>query len=178
MIYQMTFENLILAITLVAVGTAAIRDIKKKVIPNIITYPLIAGGLILNTVLFGLEGFKNSVFGLLILIAILFIPFAFGWLGAGDVKLYAGIAAFNGMWFGIFTLLYSSLVGGVIALIIVISRGELGLTLINLSSSLLNVKMNLLEGKLPQSDDISTTGIKFPYGLAIFMGTVVTYLLR
>lgn len=170
--------NLIIFLTLTGTGVAAIWDLKTHKIPNRITFPLLILGLILHFTYGGIEGLKDSLLGLTLITLVLLLPFVMGGIGAGDVKLLAAIGALNGLWFGIYTLLYSSLIGGLIALILAAFRGQLGLTVFNLSSSLVSVRMNVLKGKLPDSNSIITTGITFPYGIAIFMGVAVTYVLR
>lgn len=165
-------------LTLIGSGTAALWDLKTNRIPNFITFPLILSGLIYYTYSRGYTGLQDALLGVIILMGILLIPFALGGLGAGDVKLMAAIASLNGMTFGIFALLYSSIIGALIALTLAVYRGQLGVTIFTIHSSLLSLTSKIFEGKKPQSDDIITMGIKFPYGLAIFLGTVTTYLMR
>lgn len=170
--------NTVTLLTLLGSCIAGLYDLKTNRIPNLITLPLILTGLINNTYSRGYTGLQESLLGIVILTSILFIPFALGGLGAGDVKLMIAIASLNGVSFGIFTLLYSSIIGALIALGLAVYRGQLGLTIFAVSSSLLSLGSDLFKGKKPQSDDIITMGIKFPYGLAIFLGTLATYLMR
>jgi prepilin peptidase CpaA len=166
------------ALTLLGSGASAVYDLKTNRIPNLLTLPLILIGLILNTYSRGYLGLKDSFLGMAIITLILLLPFALGGIGAGDVKLLAAIGALNGIWFGIYALLLSSIVGGLIALGLAVYQGQLRLTIFNLASSLFSLRANIFKGKIPQSEDVLITGLKFPYGLAIFLGTLTTYIIR
>ncbi len=75
----------------------AIIDFFKLKIPNVLTlgiFPLI---VIYRVYLDSWDGFRDSVFSYLIVLAVLFIPFVLRVMGAGDVKLLANIGAFIGM---------------------------------------------------------------------------------
>lgn len=88
--------NLINLILIILLLTASFFDAKEKRIPNFLTFPVIFTGLILNIIMNGLDGITFSFYGFLIGLAIFFIPFALGLMGAGDVKLMAAIGALMG----------------------------------------------------------------------------------
>lgn len=93
------------------------HDSTASKIPNKITIPAIMFGLVLSTVLFGLEGLQKSLFGFLLGFLVLLIPFILGGMGAGDVKLMAAIGSLMGAQFVVMTFIYSSIIGGVISII-------------------------------------------------------------
>jgi len=106
-----------MAITVVGIALAAWFDYKTRRIPNGFTFSLILMGLILNSYFSGIEGLKLSFFGLGLAILILYIPFAVGGMGGGDVKLLAGIGTLLGpaLFFKIF--LASAVFGGIFSFI-------------------------------------------------------------
>lgn len=118
-----TWPCWVVTVTLVV---AAIIDGRQLKVPNWITFPMIASGWVYSAVLSpypGWEGLFLSLIGTAVGLAVLLPPYAVGGMGAGDVKLMAGVGAW--MW-GTVTLVafaVSALVGGVIAVAMVLSRG-------------------------------------------------------
>lgn len=105
-------------------------DITSKKIPNKITMPAILIGIIWSTVNSGLNGFLFSIFGFLLGLAVFFIPYMSGGIGAGDVKLMAAIGALKGWKFTLFSSLGTAIAGGLIVLIYTIYMSSLKITLI------------------------------------------------
>jgi prepilin peptidase CpaA len=112
-------------VTITLVVAAVIDGLKLKV-PNWITFPMIASGWAYSAILSaypGWEGLFYSLVGTAVGLAVLLPLYAVGGMGAGDVKLMAGVGAW--MW-GTVTLnafAVSALVGGVIAVGMVLSKG-------------------------------------------------------
>lgn len=164
-----------LIITLIFVLLATVWDLKTRRIPNAITFSSMIIGIALNLYLSGIGGFKNSIVGLTIGILLLVIPFALGGIGAGDVKLLAAIGAINGGTFALYTFLYSSIAGAVIAVGYVFMRRQISLALETTTIIVRNIPAILRGG---HESAAFSAGIKFPYGTAILVGTVAAYLLR
>ena len=78
---------------------AAIIDGYKLKVPNWITFPLIITGWIGSAVLFGWAGLGWSLAGTAVGLALLLPAYAIGGMGAGDVKLLAGVGGL-GMGYG------------------------------------------------------------------------------
>jgi prepilin peptidase CpaA len=108
-------------VTAVLVVAAVIDGWKLKV-PNWITFPMIIGGWIYSAAVLGWPGLLASLAGTLVGLGLLLPAYAIGGMGAGDVKLLAGVGA----WVWASTTLYafccSALVGGLIALGMVVYR--------------------------------------------------------
>ena len=81
-------------IMLVFVDMAVIYDMKTYRIPNKLN--LIGGvfGLTLSLPAYGLKGLLYSFTGMLLPLALLFVFYCFGVIGAGDIKLLAMIGSF------------------------------------------------------------------------------------
>ena len=108
---QLTAPALSCWVALVAVVLAGISDVRTNMIPNWLTFGLIAGGLLFNAVLPMGGGWWYSISGLALGGAVLLPLFAQGGVGAGDVKLLAGI----GCWVGWHDTLAIFLVFGLLA---------------------------------------------------------------
>jgi len=77
-------------------------DWKTRKIPNWLISIGLLSGVLLNAINGG-SHFFQSILGLVIGIIVLLVPFACGWIGAGDVKFFGVIGALLGGW--IFTKL-------------------------------------------------------------------------
>jgi len=97
-------------------------DIKERRIPNWITIPGILIGLALNSV-FSLAHLLQSFLGLAAGIGIMIVPFALGWLGAGDVKLFGLMGALLGVRWIPRVFFYTGVIGGGLALFTICARG-------------------------------------------------------
>ena len=142
-------------------------DVKEKIIPNWLTFSLILSGLIINLYLAGWSGLLFSLQGLGAGLGIFLIPFILGGLGAGDVKLIAGIGAVKGVNFVIVDSLIIALVGGVISLFILIRERKLGRMMQKIIYRLPFKSLSDQEGN-----------DAFSYGLAVAVGTWFTLFLR
>lgn len=108
-------------LTVVLVVAAVIDGWKLKV-PNWITFPLIVGGWAYSTWSLGLEGLGWSLAGTAIGLALLLPLYAIGGMGAGDVKLLAGVGAWVYGTVTLYAFCLSAVFGGVIALAMVCYR--------------------------------------------------------
>lgn len=116
----------LVAITLVV---AAVIDGYKLKVPNWLTFPMIVSGWLYGGFAGGWEGFALSLVGTVVGLALLLPAYAIGGMGAGDVKLLAGVGSWLGAAYlmdGVKTTFYafcvSALVGGVLALAMVLYR--------------------------------------------------------
>ncbi len=98
-----------------------ITDIRSRKILNVVTFPSALLAIILN--IFAdqyLSGLLFSLKGLFLGIAIFWIPFTLGGLGAGDLKLLGVIGAFKGLSFALWTGLYTAICGGVVSILMIL----------------------------------------------------------
>jgi prepilin peptidase CpaA len=105
---------------------AAVIDGYQLKVPNWITFPMIASGWVWSTAFSpyaGWEGLFLSLVGTAVGLAVLLPPYAVGGMGAGDVKLMAGVGAWMWGTATLYAFAVSALVGGVIAVGMVLSQG-------------------------------------------------------
>lgn len=108
-------------VTATLVVAAAIDGVKLKV-PNWITFPMIISGWVYSTLFFGWEGLGWSLVGTVIGLALLLPAYAIGGMGAGDVKLLAGVGAWVWGTHTFYAFCISAVIGGVIAVGMVLYR--------------------------------------------------------
>jgi prepilin peptidase CpaA len=104
---------------------AAVIDGKQLRVPNWLTYHLVVGGLLFSTWMGGREALLWSLAGAGVGLVSLLPLYAIGGMGAGDVKLMAGVGAWMGPSLTLGAFVASALAGGVIALGMVLASGEL-----------------------------------------------------
>jgi prepilin peptidase CpaA len=170
----MEHVSLGLIILVAALVIASLTDVAHRRIPNAITYPLAAFGLIFHFVLSGLAGFLFSMSGILVGAGLLLLFYVLGGMGAGDVKLMAAVGSILGP-ADVFTAsLYSALVGGFYALVVLFRHGELRETVYWLAPALGGM---MPSRTAPASEATGRAGLpRLCYGLAISLGTVLAVL--
>ena len=82
--------------TVITAIIASFFDIRWRVLPNLLTIPVIIIGLLLHTLDGGLAGLSSSFTGMLLGSFLFFVLFFCRWMGAGDVKLAAAMGALIG----------------------------------------------------------------------------------
>lgn len=99
-------------VVFVAVMIAAIIDVWKFKIANILTFPLLLSGLLYHSCMGGASQLAASLLGALLGFAILILFYLLGGMGVGDVKLAAALGAWLGMPSILYLLLASALAAG------------------------------------------------------------------
>jgi len=94
---------------------AAYIDGKELRVPNLITYPMIVSGWVYSFAFFGWEGLAWSFLGTAVGLGLLLPAYAIGGMGAGDVKLLAGVGAWVWGTTTFYAFCVSAVLGGVIA---------------------------------------------------------------
>jgi prepilin peptidase CpaA len=170
----MSFPPLILqTILLIVVSIAAVYDIRFRRIPNWLVLTGLLLGLGINTSLFGWRGAKSSLLGAGLAFLIYFPLYLLRGMGAGDVKLMAAIGSMVGAanWFGIFII--TLLLGGVMAIILLLTRGKLLNSLSNIGFLLMRVASFKAPYAREELDISSPRSIKLPHGVAIAGGSML-----
>jgi len=100
-------------------GSACWFDVRTRRIPNSLTFPAAALGLVTATLAHGMQGAMSSGAGLLVGL-VMFLPlFLLKGLGGGDVKLMGALGAWLGTSLILSVAFYTSLAGGVLALVVI-----------------------------------------------------------
>jgi prepilin peptidase CpaA len=90
----------VISVVLVASAVAALTDVWRFQVYNLLTFPLLFFGIVYHTFTSGWSGLAVSLGGIAFAFVILGIPYLMGGLGAGDVKFMAALGA----WLGIMPL--------------------------------------------------------------------------
>lgn len=170
----MNWDNFLLFDALALAVAAAILDVQHHRIPNWLTYPGIALGILLRSVFFGLKGLGSGVAGSLIAGGIVFLFYVVRAMGAGDVKLLAAIGSLVGPSHAVIVLLATAICGGVLAIIYAICSGRIGATLKNVGVVLKFHSSSGMQAH-PEINLDNPSALRMPYGLAIAAGTLYSF---
>jgi prepilin peptidase CpaA len=181
-------ENWPLFVACIGMIAAGVIDGWIRKVPNRLTFPLIISGWLLGLLHnfdvhpdAGIGGIGASLACTFMGFLLLFFPWAFNMMGAGDVKMQMGFGAWIGSFFGLSMGLYvvvlAFCVGGIIGGLIAI-----GMMIVNRSyrENLQNMRLILLDtmvsGRLAKVADrgqeIRNKGPKLPYGIPLCIGFV------
>ena len=151
---------------------ATYTDLKKHLIPNILSLGGLLIGLSMHTYQTGLDGLLFSLQGIGVGF-FLFIPFyMLKGMAAGDVKLMAAIGAFMGPYDTLIIVFSTLICGGLLALayIALNKSGKYTLRRYGLMLKTLYVTRKWIYIKPTESD---IAGLRFPYAIAILVGTLI-----
>ena len=179
--YCMAFVN---AVVSIAAIIAALTDIHRFKVYNALTFPLLLSGLIFHGVVDGQTGLFNSFTGLAFGFGSLIVFYAMGGVGAGDVKLMAGIGAWLGLTNTVCVFFASSLATGVWAVALILRKGTL--VEASLRTQLILFRLTTL-GRMPATEHESVEqligsadhrGRVIPFAVMVLFGLLVTVWLQ
>lgn len=167
---------------------AAVSDVRSRRIPNALTVPVLAGGLLFSLLAGGLSGLGDSLAGCLVMGVPYVLLFLLGG-GAGDAKMMGALGAWLGFRSGVTTLVAVAVIGGLFGLLRMLADRNAGT---RLGSMFAGIYVFLTVARLGKKDwdllrpDMSKSGDDekneedrsgrrgmIPYGPAIFLGVCI-----
>ena len=153
----------------IVVGVAIVTDLRSRRIPNTLTFPAIAIALLVRFALQGFLGLGLAAAGAVVApVVLLAVHFGKG-IGMGDLKLAAAVGAFFGPIPAVIAMLVSAVLGGVIAIALLMRRGQLLGDLL----ALFFINIPFLKHKL-DAPAATPAVMTMPYGVAIGIGSLTT----
>ena len=154
---------------------SAFFDLIARRIPNWLIVIGATTGFAINAVQGG-HYFLQSLLGFVVGIAVLVLPFAMGWIGAGDVKFFGVMGAQLGIVFLPRVFLYSAIVAGVIAVGSLLS-GKI--SFFSFKQIWLDVKIAIVSmGNIfpqPVRERVVQRDESVPWGVAFAAGSLIAY---
>lgn len=169
----MLVDIVVLLVTCACVYT----DLHRRKIYNLILLPTVLLAIGYHIYIDGLAGGLFSLQGFTLGLALLFIPYMAGGIGAGDVKLLGTIGALKGTAFIFNAFLAGAIAGGILAIFYMVKNKRLVMTLKKIFTSFflpMSIAGNDLTGNMEEDDK----SITIPYGAAIAIGTLAAYFVR
>ena len=171
------------ALAVCGVLVACVTDIKWRRVPNWLTVSMVIAGFGLAFGQSGFSGLGSAFIGFLAALGLFLVPFAMGWLGGGDVKLFIALGALLGVRSLLWVFLYSAIAGGVMALIVVLYRvlkaGQflLQLRLLLVGAVVFLGNLSNRAGIRSKAPVLQVTAqalrARYPYAVAVAIGTII-----
>lgn len=165
----MTISVTVILIALVA----CVFDVRTRRIPNALTFGSALAGLLFHRLADGPEGVLVAAGGWLVGL-FLFLPFfALRGMGGGDVKLLAALGAWIGPQETVWLAVYTGIAGGVLGVLVALSRGYLKTAMRNMLGALQYWRVAGI-GPVPGLTLESGSAPRLAYAIPILAGTLVT----
>ena len=163
----------VVSITLVV---AAVIDGWKLKVPNWLTFPMIMSGWVYGACYGGWEGLLASVIGTFVGLGLLLPAYAIGGMGAGDVKLLAGVGAWVGAGTTLYAFCVSAVVGAIIAVAMVLIRKNWA----KHQNQFMAICFEILTIRDPEqlsaiAAERKSSMLLLPYGIPIAIGSILYF---
>ena len=167
------YQNWPIWLVTIMLVVAAIIDGYKLKVPNWITFPMILSGWLISGLSFGWPGLGWSLVGTVVGLALLMPAYAVGGMGAGDVKLLAGVGAWVGGTVTLYAFCVSAIIGGIIAVAMVLYRNAWH----KHYSQFWNIWAEMVTIRDPEklatiAAERKSSMLLLPYGIPIAIGTI------
>lgn len=142
-------------------------------VPNWLTIPMILSGWVAGLVLCGWSGLWASLLGTLVGLGLLLPLYAIGGMGAGDVKLLAGVGAWIGAQHTLGGFVAAVICGAILAILLVAYWGRLGQFSWNLrqiATEILLIRDPTVLAQL--AAERKPQALLLPYGIPIALGCI------
>jgi prepilin peptidase CpaA len=162
-------------VSMILIAAAVIDGWKLKV-PNWLTFPMVFAGWAFSATVFGFDGLINSLIGTAVGLALLMPLYAIGGMGAGDVKLLAGVGAWVWGWVAFYAFCLSAIVGGLIAVAMVVYQRKFHHHAGQFWAILTEIWIVRDPNQLSAlAAERKSTMMLLPYGIPIAIGTIAYF---
>lgn len=149
------------SLALIAAGT----DLWSRRIPNLLVLAGLFTGFFIAVLTAGLEGLTFALMGAAAGFSLLLLPYLLGGMGGGDVKLMMALGAILGPISIFWVFIYACLVGGLMALAVIIISRRWQVIVAN--------RLMQFGIVIPYPQRFPAPNQAIPYGVAIAAGVVI-----
>jgi prepilin peptidase CpaA len=168
--------SLAVAVLLALLAAAVWTDLRERRIPNTLVVLGLVTSLLLQS-LQGVSGLQSWGLGLLVGFGF-FVPlYAIRAMGAGDVKLMAMTGSFLGPAATVDAVLLTLVAGGVLAMVVALTKGALMHTLRNVQFLVMETVSRGAGGERTEVPPMAVSAGSLPYAAAVAVGTTAHLLL-
>lgn len=155
---------------------AAVIDGIKLKVPNWLTFSLVFAGWIYSVISLGWSGLGWSLLGTAVGLALLLPAYAIGGMGAGDVKLLAGVGAWVHPGHTFYAFCVSAVVGGIMAVAMVLWRRGLRKHALQFQTILYEIlTIRDPEQLATIAAERKSSMVLLPYGIPIMLGSILYF---
>ncbi len=151
-------------------------DYRERRVPNWLNAAIAAAGFAAQGWYYGLPGMGWGAAGLLIGFAVLIVPWLMHGMGAGDVKLMMAIGVWLGPALTLWSFLIGVLVGGLIAVVMIVSSGRMWNAWANLATIMHKIThRSTVFSEFGSARSFGETSQLLPYGVPLTIGTLAVF---
>ena len=158
------------AVVIAGTVAAAFVDLKTRRVPNVLTMPLAAVGVLLAATGVSHASLGASILGGIVGLVVMLPGHVLGATGAGDVKLLAAVGTLLGPSGVVVAFICAAIAGGVLALIVAARRGVIRPTLDRTALLVTAGRAGVAAIEAPQANN------RFAYAPAIAIGAAIAAL--
>jgi prepilin peptidase CpaA len=167
------------AILVPGVLLASWIDYSQRRVPNWLNLALVLAGFAVQAIFCGTAGLLTGVEGLLVGFGLLIVPWLMHGMGAGDVKLMAAIGVWLGPWLTFWSFVAGAVIGGVAAMVMILSTGRLRMARANLGVILAKCSSpQTVFSEVGSAKSFGLTSQLLPYGVPLTAGTLLVLAAR
>lgn len=173
---ELLFNNWQVRLVCLVLIVAAYIDGKQLRVPNWLTFPMVLTGLVYSALVGGWSGLGDGLLGMVVGLACLLPLYAVGGMGAGDVKLLAGVGAWMGATVTFYAFCVSTIVGAVMAVLMVLYKRNVAkhyFQLLLILSEWLTIKNPKELSRIAAERKPSM--LLLPYGIPICVGSIAYF---
>lgn len=173
------YWHVLAAILVPGILWASWIDYAQRRVPNWLNASLIVTGFVAQAVYNGSAGLTAGLCGLLVGFGLLIVPWMMHGMGAGDVKLMAAIGVWVGPAMALYCFLVGAVIGGAVAVIMILSTGRFKLACANMSVILAKCSnRNAWFTEFGSAKSFGATSQLLPYGVPLTAGTLLVLAMR
>lgn len=151
-------------------------DYKERRVPNWLNAAIALAGFAAQAYFSGLSGVGTGALGLCVGFAVLIVPWLMHGMGAGDVKLMMAIGVWLGPWATFLSFCAGAVIGGVIAVVMILSTGRLWQAYGNMATIMAKVSnSSTVFSEFGSAKSFGETSQLLPYGVPLTLGTLLVF---
>jgi prepilin peptidase CpaA len=154
-------------------------DYKERRVPNYLNLAIAISGLVVQVIFNRGMGLLAGTEGLVLGLALLIVPWAMHMMGAGDVKLLAGIGAWVGPEMVLWSFLIGAVIGGLASLVMIGMKGRWAGAWQNFQLATVKcTNSKLMFSEVGSVKSLGTNCQLIPYGVPLTAGTLIVMTLK
>jgi len=151
-------------------------DYSQRRVPNWLNALIAAAGLAAQAYFFGATGIWQGLAGLAVGFGVLIVPWLMHGMGAGDVKLMMAIGVWLGPWLTFVAFCVGGIVGGIIAVVMILTSGRLWYAYANMMTITQKVmNRSTVFSEFGSASSFGRSSQLLPYGVPLTIGTLIVF---
>jgi prepilin peptidase CpaA len=175
----------VIVVVLLASAVAALTDVWRFKVYNLLTFPVLAAGIIYHAIVGGWSGLGGSVAGAVFGLIVFLVPYMMGGMGAGDVKFVAALGAWLGVKLLAVVVFFGCMATGIYAMSLVYRTGGFRQLWLNLQVTIMRCatvgRFLIPDDKIESVHDWTNSAERrtrlIPFSAMIAVGVLITFTL-